>query len=741
MNTHQFTNFRLERSSSTVTTVWLDVPDHRVNVFNGRVIEELSKIVDDLASQRHLKAVVFRSAKPKGFLAGADINAIAAISDPDEARKTIEYGQQLFERIERLPMRTIAAVHGPCVGGGLEFALACRYRVARDDGHTRLGLPEIQLGLIPGWGGTQRLPALCGLSSSLPLILKGTLLTAAEAHRIALVDVLVPPDDWDQPLESLVPQLFGDDEAAEDMRPARPTSIIRAFLDSTALGRWIVFTAAQRRIDRQADHYPALSSALKAVKEGHHSRARGLKAEREEFTRLIFSTTSRNLQQIFFYRERARHPGTWSSVATEEAENGRMPTGIQRVAVVGAGVMGSAIGQLAAYKGCEVVLKEIDASAAAAGLKRVHGLFDSLVKRKRLHPDQLDHHLTRIRSTTDWSDLAHADLVIEAASERPDIKQDIFRRVDEVVQSQALLTTNTSSLRVDPLADATQRPAQVAGLHFFNPVHRMELVEVVKTAQTSDETIARLVQFVRFLGKTPIVTSDSPGFVVNRVLFPYLGEAVRMVFEGVAVKEIDRQMRSFGMPMGPLELLDQVGIDVAAHVAGSLATVLPESEAAAARLGEMVQNQRLGKKSGEGFYDYGGGGQRGRSFKAMYPLAEDPFVRNVDARDHLTAIQRRLIYPMLNEAARCLEQRIVPEPWMVDLAMVLGTGFAPFTGGPLRLVDTIGTRRLVQNMQMLGHAYGDRFQPTLMLREIADADRTLHVADPNHPPFDFVTPA
>ena len=726
MNTQALSNFHVETDGRGVTTISLDIPGRPLNVMTYEVMEELESIIHDLENDPACKLAVFRSDKESGFLAGADVSVIAKIESTTHATQLIERGQNLFQRLEWLPMPTVAIIHGPCLGGGLEWSLACDYRIARDNSSTQIGLPEIKLGLIPGWGGTQRLPRVAGLSNALKLILTGKSLSASEAFDIGLVDRAIRPDDWDQGVDAFLEQVL--QGRVGESRRRRP--IWRRAFEATRLGRKMLFRITARSIASKTEHYPALGAALRTIRQSDGPTPEGYLRERNEFVDLLATPTCRNLLSLFVARERARNQSTWSSVKSAET-----PTPIRTVGVVGAGAMGAGIGQLAALRGYEVIMKEINSEAAAAGQQRIDKLISDYVRRKGIDPESRAAIEGKISFSCEDADLADCDLVIEAVVEREDVKANVFRSLDRVLRPDAILASNTSSLSVGRMAEATERPSQVAGLHFFNPVHRMELVEVVRAEGTDEATIARLVSFVRALGKTPIVTTDSPGFLVNRVLFPYLGEAILMVAEGFDVPTIDREIRRFGMPMGPLELLDQVGLDVAHHVAGSLDGVLPGVAPVVNCLAPFVEAGQLGKKSGSGFYVYHKGKRRG--------AAELPMFRGRDSRpaqardfadDSLTAIQRRLIYPLLAEAARCHQEGIVSNAWAIDLGMVLGTGFAPHRGGPLHVIDSLGIERVTANLERLQYELGSRFTPPKQLIEMCrDGDRFFAKQAPSEP--------
>jgi 3-hydroxyacyl-CoA dehydrogenase/enoyl-CoA hydratase/3-hydroxybutyryl-CoA epimerase len=717
MNMESYRSFSVVTDNRGVTTVTLDVPDRPLNILNELVMSELDEIVHNLETRDKCKVVVFRSGKESGFLAGADVRAISQIDSPRQAGQLIDRGQRLFDRIEWLPVPTIAVIHGPCLGGGLEWALSCDYRIARDNSSTKIGFPEIKLGLMPGWGGTQRLPRLVGLTNALTLILQGKNLSALEAEKIGLIHRAIKPEDWDGEVEGIISQLL-----SGTVIPRRHTAgpLFQRLAEKTRLGRALIFSTAEKKIASKAKHYPALKAAIKAIRASYGLRPEGFLTERDEFIDLLATPTCRNLIEIFFAREMARNPRTWS-----QARDTLQEDPIRKVGVIGAGAMGAGIGQLAAQHGYDVVLKEVNADAAAAGQTRIDGLIDKLAKHKQMSLQERTTLADRIQVTTDDEHLKDVDLVIEAVVEKADVKQSVFASLDQITGSKTILASNTSSLSIADMAQATARPGLVAGLHFFNPVHKMELVEVVRARSTDDTSIQRLIGFVKSLGKTPVVTADERGFLVNRVLFPYLGEAVWMIAEGQNVEALDKQIRRFGMPMGPLELLDQVGLDVALHVARSLESVLVDVQPVVDQLALMVNDQRLGTKSESGFYRYQKGRRNGAGdfprTKLTAPSAaavedrDDKFVK-----DGLTLVQRRLIYPLLAESIRCKQQAIVQESWAIDLAMVLGTGFAPHLGGPLHLVDKIGAHIVHANLKQLQSIYGDRFRVPELLDEMAE---------------------
>jgi 3-hydroxyacyl-CoA dehydrogenase/enoyl-CoA hydratase/3-hydroxybutyryl-CoA epimerase len=725
---NSFQNLRIEQDRPGVMTVVIDMPGRPVNVADESLLRDMAALLQRLESDRSLSLVVFRSGKESGFLAGADLNQLQQISTTEEAETALRAGQDLFTHIAELPMQTVAVIHGPCLGGGLEFALACKFRVARDDASTRLGLPETQLGLMPGWGGTQRLPRLIGVEPALRMILEGRRLPASKAQKWGLVDMAAPPDQF----ESELRKFLTDRLAGKPVR--RPRRALSARLrDDTQPGRWMVFKMARKRLAGRGRHYPALTSAVKAIEAGFsRGLTAGLQVERDEFCRLLFTPTCRHLVELFFQRERARKPATWSG----ESESVTQP--VQTVAVIGAGTMGAGIAQLMAYEGLNVVLKDIRQDLVAAGLDRIKKLMQDAVKSGSMSAAESELRQKAITGTTEWDAVSRADLALEAVLERLDIKQEVFRELDRRLAPAACLVSNTSALPIGELGAATLRPSQVAGLHFFNPVHRMQLVEVVRSAATDERTTAVLVQLVHDLGKVPIVVADSPGFLVNRILFPYLDEAVRLVCEGVPADRVDREAEDFGMFMGPLELLDQVGIDIAADVAQSIAALSPETSPAPERLKAMAGQGKLGRKADTGFYVYRKGHKRGVAEKPPEKQTAPrlPAARQFASGESVPGIAQRLALAVINAAAQCLADRIVAEAWMVDLAMVLGTGFAPFRGGPLRLADEWGIGSVLDALNQLAEVCGRRFQPCALLQEMNRDGRRFHetAAPPRNSP-------
>jgi 3-hydroxyacyl-CoA dehydrogenase/enoyl-CoA hydratase/3-hydroxybutyryl-CoA epimerase len=700
---------RVDSPADDVAVLWLDLANRPVNVFTRQALADLDAALDRVAAEPSVRVLVVRSAKKGGFCAGADLHEFAAIRTAEDAVATSGAGQRLFDKLAGLRVPTIAVIHGPCVGGGLELALACDYRLVVDQPTTMLGLPEVERGLIPGWGGTQRLPRVVGLERSLQMILGTRRLAAREALRWHLADALAPTEQITAAeLGSLVAGAL-----AEGKRPRKglPLHNWRQYLlDSNALGRKLVLGGAGRIMrKRTPDDMPAPGEALEAVRVGvTQGMEAGLAREREAIGRLAVSPACRNLVNLFFASEQARKLPAEAKEAVARK--------VRRVGVVGAGTMGAGIAQLAALRGAEIVLQEADADALGKGVFRVQALVEKAVERRILTPAEAADKLKTVKGTINWEGFDAADLVVEAVVEDLEAKRAVFRELEKHTRPDAVLATNTSSLPVAQLQEGLAHPERVAGLHFFNPVHKMHLVEVVHAPATAGWVTDLLMQWAVVLGKVPVRVKDSPGFLVNRILTPYLNEGVLLVAEGMDIAAVDGVMHRFGMPMGPLEVLDQVGLDVASHVARTLQPAYGDRFPANPGLELMRQNGWQGRKNGWGFYRYAG--KKPRVNPAATVLLRDsatspnaalfqalpPAARLQQARD-------RLVLLMVNEAAACLAEGVAADAGTIDLAMVLGTGWAPHRGGPLRYAADRGVDEVVRTLAELARRLGKRFEP------------------------------
>ncbi len=688
-----------------VAYVVLDLPGEPINKITKAVREEMESLFPELERDSSVRAVVLASGKTDNFIVGADIDEFVALRSQEEARALVRSGQALINRLASFPKPVVASIHGACLGGGLETALACTYRIATDHPKTLIGLPEVQLGIIPAAGGCQRLPRLIGLRAALDIILAGKTLPAKAAFRRGIVDELVHPAILERISHQVAVRL------AEGWRPRRSKGGVAALLlDRSGPGRWLVLPLARRKVLAQTKgHYPAPLAALDAISRGlGRGMEAGLAAEAEWFARLAVGDVSRNLVQIFFATSALKKDPGVEGPAPE-------PRPVKNVCVVGAGFMGAAIGGVAVSQaGVDVRLKDTDLARVAQGLANARSIVDDRLRRKRI--DQYEHRrlLALLSGGVDWAGFGRADLVIEAVFEDLEVKQRVFREIEAEVKEDCVIASNTSTIPIARIAQAVRRPERVLGMHFFSPVERMPLLEVILAEGTAPWAAVTAVAFGRKMGKTVIVVRDSPGFWVNRILAPYVNEAGRLLEEGVRIETIDQVMVAFGFPVGPITLLDQVGLDVALKSAAVMYQAFGERLRPIAGIQRMTEENRLGRKSGRGFYLYSKGRRRGvdpsvYSLLGLRPAASLP----------RGEVQARMVYALLNEAARALEEKVVRSPRDGDIGAIYGFGFPPFLGGPLRYLDSLGAQTVVSELSRLRDRYGERFAPAAVLEEMA----------------------
>ncbi|MCD9087583.1 3-hydroxyacyl-CoA dehydrogenase NAD-binding domain-containing protein [Stenotrophomonas sp. SY1] len=665
----RFNHWHTELREDGIAVLSLDRQDSPVNAMSQDVLLELGDIVERLAIDPP-KGVVVRSTKPAGFIAGADLKEFQEFDRRGTVNDAIRRGQTVYQKLSELPCPTVAAIHGHCLGGGTELALACRYRVASNDASTRIGLPETQLGIFPGWGGSARLPQLVGAPAAMDMMLTGRTLSASAARGIGLVDKVAAPAVLVDAAVSLA--------QSGTTRPFKQRAT--AWATNSWLARKILAPQMAKQVARKAkkDQYPAPYALISTwERTGGSNIQKRLDAERRAVVKLAGSPTARNLIRIFFLTERLKGLGGKDS-------------GIKHVHVVGAGVMGGDIAAWAAYKGFTVTLQDREQRFIDPAMTRAQALFEKKVKDPAKRPDVV----ARLKADLAGDGVAQADLVIEAIIENPEAKRALYQSLEPKMKADALLTTNTSSIPLVELRDHIQRPAQFAGLHYFNPVAQMPLVEIIHHDGMAPETEKRLAAFCKALGKFPVPVAGTPGFLVNRVLFPYMLEAATAYAEGIPGPVIDKAAVKFGMPMGPIELLDTVGLDVAAGVGKELAPFLGLQVPAA--LATVEQNKR-GKKDGQGIYKWENG-------RAVKPEVAKDYQAPSDLED-------RLILPLLNEAVACLHDGVVADADLLDAGVIFGTGFAPFRGGPIQYIRSAGADGLVEKLKTLQARYGDRFAP------------------------------
>ncbi|MDQ6809908.1 MAG: 3-hydroxyacyl-CoA dehydrogenase NAD-binding domain-containing protein [Verrucomicrobiota bacterium] len=662
-----------EMAEDGVCVLTFDRPESGANIFDAATIQSLDEHLTAIESDASVRGVIVTSGKKSIFIAGADLQTLLRQAQTGELRAFIAEGQRVFNRLVALKVPTVAAIHGACAGGGYEITLACDYRIASADPATKIGLPETGLGLIPAWGGATRLPRLIGLEAAATVILKGKLHSAADALQLGLVDEVVPRE---QLLEAARKNLASGKRAVASPPPV----------------------AAPVKTPRE----PAPRRALEVMTKGlEGSVDQSLKLEVDAIVELGETEATQNLIRNFFLGDKYRK-GSGKGPAQK----------IAHAAVIGAGVMGSGIAQWLSSRGVSVILRDVSEDQLSRGLANIEKTYGDAVKRGFMADEKAKEGRARIVASTDPGEMRNVEIVVEAASEKMEIKRQIFVDLASKTPATAILATNTSALSITELGATTGQPARVIGLHFFNPVSRMKLVEVVVGTLTGEDTVERALAFTRQIGKLPVVVQDSPGFLVNRVLFPYLLEAAELFERGVSAKEIDQPLVEWGMPMGPLRLIDEIGVDITVDIADTLEKPFGPRDRAPDLLRKMREANMLGRKTGSGFYKY-----EGKSQTDNEALGE--WRQRTGENLAAASLTNRLVFLMVNEAARCLEEKVVGEPADADFGMMMGTGFAPSRGGPLRFADYFGLKKLVTEMDAINSREGEKFAPCELLRQHA----------------------
>ncbi|MDH3455694.1 MAG: 3-hydroxyacyl-CoA dehydrogenase NAD-binding domain-containing protein [Gemmatimonadota bacterium] len=695
---------------------WLefDLPNEPINKITRGVRDELHDVLDRLGTDGDVRSIVLISRKPDSFIAGADIDEFVALKSRDEAHALVRSGQELLNRLERLGKPIVAAIHGACLGGGFETALACDYRIATDHPKTRLGLPEVQLGIIPAAGGCQRLPRLIGVRAALDMILTGKQLSAWRAYRQGFVDDLVHSAILDRVAHEAATRLAG------GWRPKRRRfALTQLALDRNPLGRRVVYATARKQVlKKTGGHYPAPVAALRAVEHGFkHGVDAGLDIEASLFAELAIGDVSRNLVRIFFATTALKKD--WGVAGEPPA-----PKPVTNVGIVGAGFMGSAIGSVAVSQAhVSVRLRDRDVKSVGRGLTMARGMLRERLEHRRIDKYEFRRMEQMLSGTAGWEGFRRADVVIEAVFEDLGVKHEVLRGIAQNVREDCVIASNTSTIPIGKIATAVERPERVLGMHFFSPVEKMPLLEVIVSDKTAPWATVTAVALGREMGKTVIVVGDAPGFWVNRLLAPYLNEAGRLLEEGVTVEAIDRAMTRFGFPVGPITLLDEVGLDVVDKGSNVLFEAFGDRMKPMAGLARLIEDGRLGRKNGRGFFTYEGGVRREVDQTAYEIIGAAP-----DSQVPREYVEARLIFAMLNEAARALDERVVGSPRNGDIGAVFGIGFPAFRGGPLRYVSALGVPYAVETLQELTQKYGDRFTPCPRLTRMAAGDQSFYPA-------------
>ncbi|MDR7941509.1 fatty acid oxidation complex subunit alpha FadJ [Enterobacter soli] len=699
--------FTLNIRPDNVAVVTIDVPGEKMNTLKAEFGVQVRAMLKQIRENKALRGLVFISAKPDNFIAGADINMIARANNALEAEELARQGQQVMAEIHALSVPVIAAIHGACLGGGLELALACHSRICTDDAKTVLGLPEVQLGLLPGSGGTQRLPRLVGVSAALEMILTGKQLRARQALKTGLVDEVVPHSIL---LEAAVERVLKGRQAKRHLP-------VRERILAGPLGRALLFSmVGKKTAQKTKGNYPATTRILEVIETGlAHGSSSGYAAEAKAFGELAMTPQSQALRSIFFAStDVKKDPGS-------DAE----PASLRAVGVLGGGLMGGGIAFVTASKGkLPVRIKDINPKGINHALQYSWQQLDQKVKRRHIKASERDKVLALISGTTDYSGFAHRDLVIEAVFEDLALKQKMVADVEQYCAPHTIFASNTSSLPIGDIAAHAARPEQVIGLHFFSPVEKMPLVEVIPHATTSPQTIATVVKLAKIQGKTPVVVADKAGFYVNRILAPYINEAMRLLTEGEKIEHVDEALVKFGFPVGPIQLLDEVGIDTGTKIIPVLEAAYGDRFSPPANIvSAILKDDRKGRKNERGFYLYA---QKGRKSKKQV----DPSVYGLisaTGQGKLSAVQcaERCVMMMLNEAARCFGEQVIKSARDGDIGAVFGIGFPPFLGGPFRYMDTLGAGEVVATLQRLATQYGPRFTPCDELLQMAERGQTF----------------
>ena len=701
--------FSLELKDNGVAVITIDVPGESMNTLKDTFAEEVGQLLNRLEGDSAIKGVVFISGKPGSFIAGADINMINDCETAADAESLARKGQAMFDRIEQLKVPVVAAINGACLGGGLELAMACHVRVASDSSKTQLGLPEVQLGLLPGSGGTQRLPQLVGVQQGITMILTGKQLRAKQAKKAGLVDEIVAPSIL---LEAAMKHAL---KAKPKPKKAQLKGISK-ILEATAYGRNIIYKKAAEQAQKKSQgNYPAINKIIDSVRVGvEKGREAGLDKEARSFGELAMTRESFQLRQIFF---------ATTEMKKETGADGVQPAPINRVGVLGGGLMGGGIAYVTAAKaGLPARIKDISHEGITHALHYSYERLNKKVKRKHMRRAEMEHTMLSLSGSLDYSGFERVDVVIEAVFEDLELKQKMVADIEQHAKPETIFATNTSSLPITQIAAKAQRPENVIGLHYFSPVDKMPLAEIITHEGTAKETIATTVALAKRQGKTPIVVKDGAGFFVNRILAPYMNEAARLVLAGEPIEDVDKALLKFGFPVGPVTLLDEVGIDVGAKVAAILRKELGERFEPPAAFDKLIDDDRKGKKNQKGFYQYGKGVKGKPVDKSVYSLL------NIEPKQQLAGdeIAELCVLPMLNEAAYCLQEGIIRSPRDGDIGSVFGIGFPPFRGGPFRYMDEMGIGALVAKLQKLAEQRGERYQPAPLLVEMAEQQRRFY---------------
>lgn len=695
--------FNLARRDDGIAILTMDVPGETMNTLKEQFGPEITEILAEIKADSSIKGLVVTSGKADSFVAGADITMLAACKSEADAKTLSQQGHVVFSELEGLSIPVIAAINGACLGGGLELALACHLRVCSDDKKTMLGVPEVQLGLLPGSGGTQRLPRLVGIATALDMMLTGKQVRPKQALKMGLVNDVVPNSIL---IETAVELAKKGKQAAKPVKQSK----INQFLESSSFTRDIMFDQARKQVMKKTQgNYPAPAKIIDCVRQGmNKGMIKGLEVEATHFANLVMSKESAALRSLFF---------ATTEMKKETGAEGASPRKVKKVMVLGGGLMGGGIASVTTTKAkIPARVKDISEQGLSNALSYAYKLLDKGVKRRHMTPAARDNIMSLMTTTTEYTGIKDADIVVEAVFEDLALKHQMVKDVERECGENTIFASNTSSLPIGQIAAAASRPENVIGLHYFSPVEKMPLVEVIAHKTTSPETIATTVAFARKQGKTPIVVQDGAGFYVNRILALYMNEAAQLLLEGQRIEHLDRALVTFGFPVGPMTLLDEVGIDVGGKISPILEKELGERFKAPAAFDKLLADDRKGRKNGKGFYQYGPKAKKDKLVdESVYKVLDILIASDKEAKD----VAERCTVQMLNEAVRCLEEGIIASARDGDIGAIFGIGFPPFLGGPFRYIDTLGAKNLVDTLNGYQSLYGERFAPCDTLVKMA----------------------
>ena len=707
------------RNIDGVAVITIDLPGDPVNKVTAALRAEFTEVFERIAADPNVKGVVLATGKRDTWLAGADIDEFLTLRSAAEGEALSREGQVLLARLEEMKVPVVAAIHGACLGGGLETALACRYRIASDHPKTVLALPEVQLGLVPGAGGTQRLPKLIGLQRGLDMILTSRNVRAKKAFQMGLVDELVHPaillEVAIDRARKLAAGLLAVQHAPKDR------GATGRLLEDNPLGRALVFRKAREGVMAKTHgNYPAPLAALAAVQAGYEKgSAAGYQEEARAFGEMTVSDVSKELVFLFFATTALKKdPGV-----THASEIAARP--VQALGIIGAGFMGAGIASVAVQQGTSVRLKDTDTARVGKGIAAVSEILRERLKKKQVTRIQYDDQLSLVGGTTTYAGFGRLDLVIEAVFEDLALKHHVLREAEPLLRPDAIYASNTSTIPIARIAEAAARPNRVLGMHFFSPVHKMPLLEVIVTPATDDDATVAAVAYGKVLGKTVIVVNDSPGFFTTRTLSAYMNEAGRLLDEGATIESVDKALLDFGFPVGPVTLFDEVGIDVGGKVGVVMSEAFGARMAPSESLRRVVESGRTGRKGRAGFYVYDKDGEKGAVDATVYEL----FPHGAGRREIEPAeIQERCVLALVNVAARCLDEGVIRSPRDGDVGAVFGIGFPPFRGGPFRYVDSTGASAIVSQLEQLNGRFPGRFSPAEVLLDNARGQRRFYTS-------------